>query len=304
MKWQIELLKASLSGLLPFQEVLRRIKRKIKPYSSSPTTKKWTIEQGIKQIQLLEKTGFSIRGKIVLELGTGWEPFIPFIFHLAGCGKIILIDVHRLLNLETVISTINNLVKYSSLISDALNVDINEIKNKLQISAACNLQDIFSRFNFTYLSPCDMRTTNVPDYSIDLITSRAVLEFIPPSMLNEIFLESKRILKQEGKICHVIDNSDHWEHYDKSISRLNFLKFNDFIWKFTSINPVVYLNRLRHFEYLDMLDKAGFKIDYDDSKPDQKTLNDSKNIKICQKYRNIAPEELAILTSYIVASKK
>jgi SAM-dependent methyltransferase len=304
MKWQIELLKASLSGLLPFQEALRRIKRKIKPYSSSPTTKKWTIEQGITQIQLLEKAGFSICGKIALELGTGWEPFIPFIFHLAGCKKIILIDAHHLIERETIISTINDLIKYSNLISNALKIDNNEIVNKLQIPATCNIDDIFRRFNFTYMAPSDARTTNLPDCSIDLITSRAVLEFIPPLILNQIFIEFNRILKVEGKMCHVIDNSDHWEHYDKGISRLNFLKFNDFIWKFTSINPLVYLNRLRHYEYLEMLDKTGFKIDYDDSNLDEKALTDLKHLKICKKYRNSPHKKLAILTSYIVASKK
>lgn len=304
MKWQIELLKASLSGLFPFQEAFRKIKRKIKPYSSSQATKKWTIEQGITQIQLLEKAGFSIYGKTVLELGTGWEPFIPFIFHLAGCKKIILSDAHHLLERETVISTISDLIKHSNLMSDALKIDVNEIKNKLQIPITYSLDDIFRRFNFTYMAPYDARTTNLPDCSIDLITSRAVLEFIPPSILNEIFLEFNRILKQEGRMCHIIDNSDHWEHYDKGISRLNFLKFNDFLWKFTSINPLVYLNRLRHFEYLHMLDKTNFKIDYDNSKPDEKALNDLRNMKICKKYRNIPPEELAILTSYIVASKK
>lgn len=304
MKWQLKLIKDTLFGLAPFPETLRKIKRKFIPYESSPNAKRWTIEQGIMQVQMLHKTSFPVYGKTALELGTGWEPLIPLIFYLAGCQKIILIDSQRLLNRETVISSINDLINHREIISDGLKISSNNIKNLLEVPETSSLDKIFAKFNFEYRAPIDARNTKLSDKTIDLIFSRAVLEYIPPTINEEIFIEFNRILKDQGKMCYVIDNSDHWEHYDKSISRLNFLKFEDSIWRLTSINPLAYINRLRHYEYLNMMDHAGFNIDYDGSKVDEQALKDLKKIKICKKYKNVPPERLAILTSYIVASKK
>ena len=47
---------------------------------------------------------------------------------------------------------------------------------------------------------------------------------------------------------HVIDNSDHWPQRNTHISKVNFLKY-------PALN---YQNGLRHSEYLDMLNEAGF----------------------------------------------
>lgn len=47
-----------------------------------------------------------------------------------------------------------------------------------------------------------------------------------------------------------------------------------------------------------------FPYNYSVAEPDEKALNDLKQIKICKRYQHVPHEELAILTSYIVASKK
>jgi hypothetical protein len=85
MKWQIKFAKNALFGLLPFSETIRKSKRKMKPYS--PVINKWTLEQGIRQVEMISSIGYRVRGKTLLEVGTGWMPIIPIIFFFQDAGK-------------------------------------------------------------------------------------------------------------------------------------------------------------------------------------------------------------------------
>ena len=85
------------------------------------------------------------------------------------------------------------------------------------------------------------------------------MEHIPKISINKILKEQYRILKKGGIISAKIDYSDHYAHTDKSISQLKFLKYTGRQWrKYNHKNH--YQNRLRHYEYLDIFKKIGFKL--------------------------------------------
>src|SRR5207245_10558273 len=56
-----------------------------------------------------------------------------------------------------------------------------------------------------------------------------------------------------------IDYTDHYSHFDKSISPYNFLQYSDKAWALFN-PPLHYQNRLRHRDYLDLLRAAGFAV--------------------------------------------
>ena len=65
-----------------------------------------------------------------------------------------------------------------------------------------------------------------------------------------------------GRMVHLVDHSDHFEHQDKSISRVNFLT-----WTEEQHALVNYLvgdgeNRMRHHEYPPLFEDAGFELAY------------------------------------------
>lgn len=301
MKWQLKFVKNSLFALLPFPGFVRSVKRRIWPYPAS--IDEWTLEQGIRQIEMLKTVGFDIRGKVVLELGTGWQPVIPLLFHLAGAKNIILLDSERLLDVRLFAETRRNLVAYKELLATRLGIDAGQVERTLNAACPNRLAESLSQFGMTYLAPCDAGATGLPDESVDIVVSRAVLEHIPPQIIEGLFREFHRILKADGRMCHIIDNSDHWEHSDKSISKVNFLKFGDSLWSRFAINPLDYMNRLRHFEYIDMLSQTGFKLDLDLSEADKDVIEILKTLPLCDRYRSTSHAALAVLTSYIVASK-
>src|SRR5205085_11777892 len=104
------------------------------------------------------------------------------------------------------------------------------------------------------------RRLPIADGSFDLIFSRAVLEHIPTTILRGIAREATRVLAPGGLMLHIIDTGDHWAFDDPRISRAHFLTLSDFAWRLTCLHPQNYQNRLRHSDYLAMLDAAGLDV--------------------------------------------
>jgi len=301
MRWQLKLVKNYIFALLPFPTTVRSIKRKFFPY---PTTiDEWTLEQGLRQIEMLRAAGYAVEGKIVLELGTGWKPLIPLLFMLAGARRVVLIDSQRLLDLRLVRGIARELSAYKDMLAARLGTSPATIAGKLEFDESFSLDELFKKFGLVYLAPYDARTSELGDQTIDIVTSRAVLEHVPPEILRSLFMEFHRVLKDGGAMCHVIDNSDHWEHGDKRISKLHFLKYPESIWRVFTINKLDYQNRLRHFEYLGLLKDYGFDLALDWSKPDHEAMQSLETLTLCKRYSNVPFEDLAVLTSYIVATK-
>jgi hypothetical protein len=152
----------------------------------------------------------------------------------------------------------------------------------------------------TYLAP--MTSSNIVDGSVDFVVSRTVLEHIPPDSMIELFRTLRAKMKPNGLMLHVIDNSDHMEHRDKSISRLNFLTLSN--QRHMKINEWMRggENRLRHHEYRELFGKAGFKVIAE--RGESHTVTESEvailRPKLQPHFASMSPKQLAVLTSYFV----
>jgi predicted fused transcriptional regulator/phosphomethylpyrimidine kinase len=54
--------------------------------------------------------------------------------------------------------------------------------------------------------------------------------------------------------------SDHFQHQDKSISSINFLRYSDEEWEKIAGNQFAYCNRMRASDYLALFREAGFDV--------------------------------------------
>lgn len=89
---------------------------------------------------------------------------------------------------------------------------------------------LLSEANIVYLAPADASNTDLSDNSIDYHISTTVLEHISRCDIERILVEAKRILKNDGAALHFIDLSDHFQHQDLSITKINFLRYSDKEW--------------------------------------------------------------------------
>ncbi len=303
MKWQVKFIKNSILGVFPIsaQEKLRNIKRIFLPYDAPIDL--YTLRQGLQQIEMLRMSGCEPSGKDYLEIGTGWFPVIPLMFALAGCRSLTLVDSQRLMDDHTFAGICRKLLACKGEISQSLGISELHIEQLLSKLSSMSLESALAELNCRYLAPYDFLNNGLQEHSIDIITSRAVLEHVPPILIKGIFHESKRLLRHGGFMCHIVDNSDHWEFGDKSISRLNFLKYSQRMFDFlSSMNPLDYQNRLRHSQYKKMIEELGFTVVFDKSPPDEKAMGELGSLKIHPSFRQLSNEDLAVLTTYLVAT--
>ena len=100
-------------------------------------------------------------------------------------------------------------------------------------------------------------------------------------------------------MLHIIDHTDHYAHGDNSINLLNFLKYEDRTWALMTANALLYTNRLRAFEHIALLEKAGFRLEYEDHYVHPRSKDWLKDMKICRKYQNVSIDELSKTISYL-----
>lgn len=130
----------------------------------------------------------------------------------------------------------------------------------------------------------------------DIILSRAVLEHC--NDLDKTFDNMKRNLSSDGVIIHKVDLTSHGTHYKE---KLDFLCYPEFLWKIMTCYKG-YPNRKRRSFYLELLEKFGFRILYNESryeflKNDLNSLRDSLN----KKFKYLSEDDLLCSDYFFIA---
>lgn len=287
--WERRAYFGAIKSALPFQGPLRVAVRVLRPYRTNPENDEGLLEDALDQVRAI-RAGRGLEGAHVVEIGTGWLPIMPLILMMAGCSRVITIDQVRLMDHRTM-----QLAK--DFIRDNLGAMLQRKDLPPEFVDITRLKD--AERSIEYRAPFDFNEFAWD--SVDVIVSRTVLEHISEPDLAAIFRSSNRILRKGGLMCHMIDMSDHFEHTDKSISRLNFMRYEQAKWDRLTRDPQFYQNRLRRFEFIDMIGRAGFDVVSYTGTPDAKAMADLATLPVFSRYAGVDPEEMAILTSLIVA---
>ncbi len=302
MRWQTKCAIDSAKAVLPFQAQLRRLKDRISPYQPNLRQDVNAIVQGIRQVEWVNGV-LPVKGATVLEVGSGWAPMIPLLYSLAGASQVFLTDLNVLLRPDSFAAGLRSLRTQRQVILDRLNLDPKFLDHALREDSSTSMEDRLKEMHLVYMAPCDCRKLNLPAASVDVVTSRACLEHVPPDVIQDIFHESYRLLKPGAVACHLVDHSDHWEHNDKSLSRVNFLKYSDAVFRWTYINSLNYQNRLRHPEYIEMLQKAGFRLVREEHTLDEASLQHLPQMRLAKRFSTFSNEDLATIESLLLAVK-
>jgi hypothetical protein len=94
---------------------------------------------------------------------------------------------------------------------------------------------------------------------VDFVTSTSTLEHIPEEELLPLLAECRRLLRADGAVSSRIDLSDHFSHFDDSVSPYNFLRYSDRRWSLVN-SGLLYQNRLRRSDYVSAFEQAGFTV--------------------------------------------
>lgn len=261
---------------------------------------------GIETCKKIQKLDLSPIGGIFLELGTGRRINTPLAFWLLGAQKVITVDLNPYLKSELIKEDINYIRVNQPSIEKLFGGCI--IKNRLNsliefTNSEYTIVELLRFCGIEYISSADATNLPLSSKCIDFYTSYTVLEHIPSNVLTEIFKEGNRVIKNSGSFIHRIDYSDHFSHSDKSISSINFLQFTDSEWDKIAGNRYMYMNRLRHDDFLALFNEANHNILLQEPNIDKQIpdLINRQGLQLDQRFLSKPESVLATTGSWFVS---
>lgn len=264
---------------------------------------------GIKAWKIIEEFGIDPKKKTFFEVGTGRVPVIPLAYWLMGANQTITVDLNTYLKPDLVRECIDQI---SSRVQD-----IEHLFGKLLIrgrlydllslqkASVFSVDSFLELTNIKYFAPCDASQVSIDDNSVDFHTSFTVFEHIPVPVLQKILKEGNRIVKDTGLFVHQVDYSDHFSHSDSSISSINFLQYSDASWEKYAGNRYMYMNRIRHDDFIDILHSIGQDVLLDDFFLNSEVLEmlESEEFKVHDKFKSKSNHTLSITSGWTVSQK-
>ncbi len=304
MKWVAKAFVQKLISLMPYKERLNYFFQKnvTGAVDLSDQYFEWKIGHAKDHWEFynLEKKG-QIPQRI-LELGTGWYPVVPIAFYLNGAESVVSMDIYDWMSADNIRTTIAKFAEWRErgLLSKHLpTIDEDRWQNIMGLKTGSDSREVLCNSISLEVIQADARSTPFEDESFDFITSNNTFEHIPKPILRDILKDFKRIVKGEGVMSHFVDLSDHFAHFDRSISDYNFLQFSDRAWNVID-NSIQPQNRLRWPDYLLMY--KNLEIPVNEKKVRPGNLGVLKSVKVADQFKKYKPEDLAITHGYLISS--
>jgi|LakMenEpi03Aug12_release.lakeMendotaPanAssembly.Ray.scaffolds.fasta_scaffold522516_1 SAM-dependent methyltransferase len=305
--WKTKSLVTVLIWMTPFNsKIYISLQKKFGRLVSDPHSR---LESLASSLEFMNSSGFNSEGKTVFEVGSGHELISPLGWYLNGAKKIISVDINERLDLgifQGSLDIISEVDVDSAFEMYGRAIGRTEFIQKFNVISEMRSDpiDLLKVANIEYRAPENASKINLPDGSVDIHFSNTVLEHISRKALLEIFAEGKRILKPDGIFIHNIDLSDHFAHTDSSISKTNFLKYNQATWNLLAGNKFAFCNRMRVKEYREIFAKLGLTIISEKIVLDEESIMNLKNgMKINRFFKRFSVEELSAI-SYLVLLRK
>ncbi|MGH8156947.1 MAG: methyltransferase domain-containing protein [Rhodanobacter sp.] len=267
------------------------------------------LSAGIETWRQIQKLGCEPRGKVFFEVGTGRAPMTPVAYWLMGAAGTITIDLNPYVKPELVRESLQYLADNQAEIQRLFGplLDQQRLDDLLRLHGQADLRTdaLFELCQIRYIAPGDAAQTSLDHGSIDFHTSFNVFEHIPPAILKKILAEGNRIIRDGGLFVHRIDYSDHFSHSDGSISPINFLQYADTEWDKYADNRYMYMNRLRHDDFINLFQSAGQHILATEPTvhPPSRELLTSHRLNVDKRFGEKSEEVLATTDSWIVSKK-
>jgi SAM-dependent methyltransferase len=261
MHWQMKAAIMRLCSRFPLGDRLYMIgQKKLGRLQANPLAR---LPIQVKMTRWLMEQGILITGSCLFEVGSGNIPLVPIGFFLSGAGRVITVDLHKRIDWGLTRSCLEWIALHrgevQAMYSEVVDLDLFNERLAVLARRQSTPQRFLEEAGIEYWAPQDAARTSLPAASVDCHFSVTTLEHIPPATLNDIFKEARRILKSNGAAIHFVDLSDHFQHQDRSITQINFLRFSEAEWEKIAYNEFAYCNRLRASDYLRLFAALGYK---------------------------------------------
>lgn len=241
---------------------------------------------------------------VAVEIGTGWHPVVAIGLFLCGVEAVWTYDITPLLapdRVERVLAFFDRYARSGEL-NQHLPAALPERVERLRRlrSAHSDPAEILVGLGVQAVVG-DARSTGLPDGTVDLILSTAVLEYIALPALIELFGELRRIASPDAAMSHYVDLSDQYSHFDRRITAFNFLRYPTRYWQRLD-NALIPQNRLRISDYRSAIEQGGWVVRKESAvRADAAQLTE---IRVAPEFRIYRLADLLVVNAWLAAIPK
>ena len=236
-----------------------------------------------------------------VEVGTGWYPALPICYGLAGARSCRTFDVARHMNHKMTFRMLRRIENHLPAIAEGSFRPLAEVQ--AAYASLCNAkttEQLLRAAGIEYFAPHDAADSGLPDASVDVVFSNSVLEHVPADTILRIMRETRRILRKGGLAFHSANCGDHYAYFDRRITPVNYLTYPERQWSKWN-NSLLYQNRLRPSDFIDLAEQSGLRIVLQKSKPNPNLLSVLPTMTIAREFLRYPPEQLASTSVDFVA---
>lgn len=307
IKWHIKYALAAILGIFPYRHFIHHKVQLV--LGGLKLNEKEMLSRAVELYTLAFKNKQSLKDNTILEIGTGWFPFMPIVAYLYGAKKIITVDINPWLKDETVRETLKCILVNSEYLRNSIASDYNEFDSKISKLRTIYEQNYgfsktFEELNINYIHSYDVCNLILDEAEkIDLVISSNVLEHIDQVKLHEIHEHLFDISKSNAIAIHRFNPGDHYSHL--SGSSVSFLTISEILWRIYRQGGIAYHNRLRTHEHADVIKQAKWNIQLWVDAIDNKAVQniESGDLKLNNKYKNMTSNEACAFYSWMVLGK-
>jgi SAM-dependent methyltransferase len=244
-----------------------------------------------------------VTGKTIVEIGTGWDAINALMLHVFGALSIYSYDHVRHLRFDLAMNVVRQIDGSTAAIAEISGIEPSVLEQRIApLARATDIQELLDAAGIEYMAPGDAARTGLPDRSIDIVYSYAVLEHVPEDVIASTTKEARRVLVPGGIAFHNIGEHDHYVSVDPSISKVNFLQYPEWAWSLFVKNKISYHNRLREPDFLRIFAANGATVTNKESYIDPSDLEAVKHMRLDSRFGGLTAEELAVTKTQVTLS--
>jgi hypothetical protein len=241
----------------------------------------------------------------VVEVGTGFVPLLPVGLFLAGAAAVHTYDVARLSNTARTLDLLHQIV--ASADSGALERECpwtqpDRLARLREIAAdpPAGLDPLLAAMSISY-HVGDATRSGLDARSVELFVTNNVFEHVPAGVISALLAEAYRTGVPGALLSHHIDLRDHYAKFDRSVSVYNSLRYSSRQWRYLN-SRMEPQNRLRHSDYLRLVDEAGFDLLLDDSRTGPAAAFAA--VRPAPEFRRYADDDLRVIDMWVAARRR
>ncbi len=243
-------------------------------------------------MRMLLAHGFTLSGRDLVEVGTGWLPVLPLCFALAGARRVHCFDLHAHLEPAGVRGVLQALAPYLAELAQAAAVSEAQVRQAHARLMQCRTGlDILAQAGIHCRAPADATRTGLADGEAALVFSNSVLEHVSADVLDALMAEARRILAADGVTLHCVNCADHYAYFDRSLSPLHYLRYSSRQWRWWN-NPLQFQNRLRPTDFLAAARRQGLDIGYQMTTVRPQLREDFDRRSVAAEFRHYGVDDL------------